>query len=59
MSNRDMGVLLGLKPTSVWKLRRELVKPSLEVAVNVEKVTHGKVKPKDWFSGETPVAVAA
>lgn len=48
MTHQEFANLLGINKSSLSNMIAGLKRPSLELAVKIEKLTKGKVKPRDW-----------
>lgn len=54
MTDAEFGALVGVSQSQVSRIKNDASKPSLEVAVAIEKVTNGEVPAKSFVekSGE-------
>lgn len=51
LSQKQFADLANLHPSVVSKFLTGKVKPSLETAVSIERITRGKVKASSWVDG--------
>ena len=58
MGDAELAALIGKDRTLVNRLRRGLVRPTLDVAGQIETVTDGKITMQSWIEAE-PTADAA
>ncbi|SDA15084.1 hypothetical protein [Sphingomonas sp. NFR15] len=63
INDADFAPLIGRDRSMVSKLRRNRVRPSLDLAHAIEKATNGEVLIQSWLEspigGETPAEAAA
>lgn len=52
ISQREFSRLLEVDPSIVSRLVRGQMRPSLDLAVRIEKLTKGHIKPSYWISVE-------
>jgi transcriptional regulator with XRE-family HTH domain len=52
ISQREFSRLLEVDPSIVSRLVRGQMRPSLDLAVRIEKLTKGHIKPSYWISIE-------
>lgn len=49
LNDEDLARKVGRSRTRISKLRRGLENPSLELALDIERVTDGEIKPADLY----------
>jgi len=52
VSDAELAALIGKDRTLVNRLRRGLVRPTLDVAARIEAVTSGEIKMQSWVQDE-------
>ena len=53
ISQREFALLLSVDPSIVSRLVRGLMRPSLELAVKIERLTSGCIKAASWVPPST------
>mgnify|MGYP000330001373 CR=1 FL=1 len=53
ISQREFARLLGVDPSIVSRLVHGLMRPSLELAVKIERLTSGRIKAASWVPAST------
>ncbi len=51
LSQRTFAERIGVDPSIVSRLVRREIKPSLELAVTIQRETKGKIKAESWVEG--------
>lgn len=50
LTDKKMGELIGVHPHSVYRYRKQGVRPEDDIKERIYKVTHGDVTPNDFFN---------